>query len=203
MVTATHSASSRAGERHEEREKTDHSSRSLSVSTCQALLVAPLGSGAAYAEFFRQVEALGLDAVWTEDRPSYANMLDSVMLWRAAANTRRIQLGTAVMVLNLRHAAVVAWQACTVSSPHRRTAGSRRLPGRPPNEYQGLGVPIEKRVAVFRGGASRCCGNCSPGSRWSTGADLPAAGRRSGRAQKSPSTPAAEPKGTAPRRGIG
>jgi alkanesulfonate monooxygenase SsuD/methylene tetrahydromethanopterin reductase-like flavin-dependent oxidoreductase (luciferase family) len=30
--------------------------------------IAPLGSGDAYAEFFRQIEALGFDAVWTEDR---------------------------------------------------------------------------------------------------------------------------------------
>ena len=28
--------------------------------------MAALGSGAAYAEFFRQVDALGLDAVWTD-----------------------------------------------------------------------------------------------------------------------------------------
>ena len=114
--------------------------------------VAPLGSGAAYTEFFRQVEALGLDAVWTEDRIFHgANLLDSVMLlaW-AAANTRRIQLGTAVMMLNLRHAAVVARQVSTLY----HLAGGRlalgvSLGGRP-NEYQGLGVPMEKRVAVFR-----------------------------------------------------
>lgn len=34
--------------------------------------IAPLGSGEAYAEFFRQVEALGLDAVWTADRIFHA-----------------------------------------------------------------------------------------------------------------------------------
>ena len=72
--------------------------------------VAPLGSGEAYGEFFRQVESLGLDAIWTEDRIfHHANLLDSVLLltW-VAAHTRRILLGTAVMVLNLRHAPVVA-----------------------------------------------------------------------------------------------
>lgn len=114
--------------------------------------VAPLGSGEAYTEFFRQVESLGLDAVWTEDRIFHsANMLDPVMLlvW-AAANTRRIQLGTAVMVLNLRHAAVVARQASTLHHlSGRRVALGVSLGGRP-NEYQGLGVPMEKRVAVFR-----------------------------------------------------
>jgi len=56
--------------------------------------VAPLDSDEAYAEFFRQVEALGLDAVWTEDRIFHdANMLDPLMLLAsAAACTRRIEL---------------------------------------------------------------------------------------------------------------
>jgi alkanesulfonate monooxygenase SsuD/methylene tetrahydromethanopterin reductase-like flavin-dependent oxidoreductase (luciferase family) len=114
--------------------------------------VAPLGSGAAYAEFFRQVEALGLDAVWTEDRLFHsANLLDAVLLlgW-AAANTRHIQLGTAVMLLNLRRAAVVARQASTLSHlSGGRLALGVSLGGRP-DEYQGLGVPLEKRVAVLR-----------------------------------------------------
>jgi alkanesulfonate monooxygenase SsuD/methylene tetrahydromethanopterin reductase-like flavin-dependent oxidoreductase (luciferase family) len=114
--------------------------------------VAQLGSGEVYAEFFRQVEALGLDAVWTEDRIFHsANLLDPVMLlaW-AAASTRRIQLGTAVMVLNLRHAAVAARQASTIYhlSGGRLVLGVS-LGGRP-DEYQGLGVPMEKRVAVLR-----------------------------------------------------
>jgi alkanesulfonate monooxygenase SsuD/methylene tetrahydromethanopterin reductase-like flavin-dependent oxidoreductase (luciferase family) len=114
--------------------------------------VAQLGSGAAYAEFFQQVEALGLDAIWTEDRIFHsANILDSVMLlaW-AAANTQRIQLGTAVMVLNLRHAAVVARQATTL---HHLSGGRLALGvslGGRPDEYHGLGVPMERRVAVFR-----------------------------------------------------
>jgi alkanesulfonate monooxygenase SsuD/methylene tetrahydromethanopterin reductase-like flavin-dependent oxidoreductase (luciferase family) len=114
--------------------------------------VAPLGSGAAYTEFFRQVEALGLDAVWTEDRLFHsANVLDSVMLlaW-AAANTRRTQLGTAVMVLNLRHAVVVARQVSTLAHlSGGRLALGVSLGGRP-DEYQGLGVPMERRVTVFR-----------------------------------------------------
>jgi alkanesulfonate monooxygenase SsuD/methylene tetrahydromethanopterin reductase-like flavin-dependent oxidoreductase (luciferase family) len=114
--------------------------------------VAPLDSGAAYAEFFRQVEALGLDAIWTEDRLFHrANMLDPLLLlgW-AAASTRRIQLGTAVLVLNLRHAAVVARQVSTLAHlSGGRLALGVSLGGRP-DEYQGLGVPMERRVRVFR-----------------------------------------------------
>jgi alkanesulfonate monooxygenase SsuD/methylene tetrahydromethanopterin reductase-like flavin-dependent oxidoreductase (luciferase family) len=54
------------------------------------------GTGEAYAEFFRHVEALGLEAIWTEDRIfHHANLLHSVLLltW-ATANSRHILLGT-------------------------------------------------------------------------------------------------------------
>src|SRR4030095_8260385 len=98
--------------------------------------VSALGSGEAYAEFYRQVETLGLDAVWTEDRIFHAaNMLDPLMLLAsAAASTRRIQLGTAVLVLTLRGG---------------RLALGVSLGGRP-EEYAAAGVPMARRVAVFR-----------------------------------------------------
>jgi len=114
--------------------------------------IAPLGSGEAYAEFFRQVEALGLDAVWIEDRVFHAaNMLDPLMLLgSAAACTRRIQLGTAVLILTLRNAAVVARQ---VSTLHHLSGGRLALGvslGGRPEEYLGLGVPMKRRVSLFR-----------------------------------------------------
>ena len=85
-----------------------------------------LGSGEAYGDFYRQVEALGLDAVWTEDRIFHAaNMLDPLMLLAgAAASTRRIQLGTAVLVLTLRNVAVLARQ---VSTLHHLSGGRLAL----------------------------------------------------------------------------
>jgi len=114
--------------------------------------VGALGSGEAYAEFYRQVEALGLDAVWTEDRILHAaNMLDPLMLLAgAAASTRRIQLGTAVLVLTLRNAAVVARQVATL---HHLSGGRLALGvslGGRPEEYVAAGVPMARRVAVFR-----------------------------------------------------
>ena len=114
--------------------------------------VAALDSGEAYAEYFRQVEALGLDAVWTEDRIFHdASMLDPLMLLAsAAACTRRIELGTAVLVVTLRAAAVVARQVSTL----HHLAGGRvalgvSLGGRP-EEYKAVGVPMNRRVTVFR-----------------------------------------------------
>jgi alkanesulfonate monooxygenase SsuD/methylene tetrahydromethanopterin reductase-like flavin-dependent oxidoreductase (luciferase family) len=117
-----------------------------------SVAVAPLGSGETYAAFFRQVESLGFDAVWTEDRLFHpANLLDSVVLltW-AAANTRRLLLGTAVMLLNLRQAPVVARQVASLQHLcGGRLALGVSLGGRP-EEYAALGVPMAKRVAVFR-----------------------------------------------------
>jgi alkanesulfonate monooxygenase SsuD/methylene tetrahydromethanopterin reductase-like flavin-dependent oxidoreductase (luciferase family) len=114
--------------------------------------VGALGSGETYAEFYRQVEALGLDAIWTEDRIFHAaNMLDPLMLLAgAAASTRRIQLGTAVVVLTLRNAAVLARQ---VSTLHHLSGGRVALGvslGGRPEEYAAAGVPMARRVAVFR-----------------------------------------------------
>ncbi|MGH7347753.1 MAG: LLM class flavin-dependent oxidoreductase, partial [Candidatus Rokuibacteriota bacterium] len=113
--------------------------------------VVALDSGEAYAEFFRQVESLGLDAVWTEDRIFHAaHMLDPLMLLAsAAACTRRIELGTAVLVVTLRGAAVVARQ---VSTLHHLSGGRLALGvslGGRPEEYQALGVPMNRRVTVF------------------------------------------------------
>jgi len=114
--------------------------------------VTPLDSGEAYAEFFRQVEALGLDAVWTEDRIFHdANMLDPLMLLASAAVcTRRIELGTAVLVVTLRVGAVVARQ---VSTLHHLAGGRLALGvslGGRPEEYVAVGVPMNHRVTVFQ-----------------------------------------------------
>jgi len=114
--------------------------------------VTALDAPEAYLEFFREVEALGLDAVWTEDRIfHHAHMLDPLMLLAsAAACTRRIELGTAVLVVTLRAAAVVARQVSTLHHLSRgRVALGVSLGGRP-EEYQAVGVPMNRRVTVFQ-----------------------------------------------------
>ena len=78
--------------------------------------VSGLADGTAYAAYFKIVEDVGLDAVWVEDRIFHpAPLADSLTLltWAAAA-TSRIQLGTAVTILNLRQAPVLARQAATL-----------------------------------------------------------------------------------------
>jgi alkanesulfonate monooxygenase SsuD/methylene tetrahydromethanopterin reductase-like flavin-dependent oxidoreductase (luciferase family) len=112
---------------------------------------APLASGAEYTRFFREAEALGLDALWFEDRIFHsAPLLDSMTLltW-AAACTRRMQLGPAVMVLNVRNVAAVARQASTLQHlTGGRLALGISAGGQPP-EYSVAHLPIEHRVGVF------------------------------------------------------
>ena len=114
--------------------------------------MAGLESGAAYGAFFRQIEALGFDAVWVEDRIFHAAPLaDSLTLlaW-AAAHTEKILLGTAVMVLNLRAAPVVARQVSTLQHlSGGRLALGVSLGGRP-EEYKALKLPMDRRVGLFR-----------------------------------------------------
>jgi alkanesulfonate monooxygenase SsuD/methylene tetrahydromethanopterin reductase-like flavin-dependent oxidoreductase (luciferase family) len=111
-----------------------------------------LEDGLRYSRFFQEVEALGFDAIWVEDRIFHpAPLADAVVLlsW-AAANTARLQLGTSVMVLNLRQAPVVARQIATLQhlSGGRLNLGISL--GGTPAEYQALGVPFDRRVGVFR-----------------------------------------------------
>ena len=110
-----------------------------------------LEDGQTYAAFFRDVEAHGFDAIWVEDRIFHpAPMADALMLlsW-AAANTQRVTLGTAVMVLNLRQAPVVARQVSTLQHlSGGRVALGVSIGGRA-EEYAALDVPMNRRVGVF------------------------------------------------------
>jgi len=73
-----------------------------------------------------------------------------MLLAAASACTRRIELGTAVLVVTLRAAAVVARQ---VSTLHHLSGGRLALGvslGGRPEEYKAVGVPMNRRVTVFR-----------------------------------------------------
>ncbi len=112
----------------------------------------PLPSSSEYIEFFKQSEAMGYDSLWTEDRIFHgANFLEPLTLlsW-AAANTERIQLGTAVLLLALRNAPALARQ---ISSMDYLSGGRLNLGisiGGRPAEYLGLGLKQSERVAHLR-----------------------------------------------------
>jgi len=108
-----------------------------------------LPSAEAYGQFFRDCEALGFDALWFEDRILHPVHLADPMLmltW-AAAHTRQMLLGSAVMVLNLRQAPVLARQLVSLNHlSNSRLVLGLSVGGRP-DEYAALG--ITKRVAAF------------------------------------------------------
>ena len=112
----------------------------------------PLPSSSEYIEFFKQSEAMGYDSLWTEDRIFHgANFLEPLTLlsW-AAANTERIQLGTAVLLLALRNAPALARQ---ISAMDYLSGGRLNLGisiGGRPAEYLGLGLKQSERVAHLR-----------------------------------------------------
>jgi len=95
---------------------------------------------------------MGYDSLWTEDRVFHAaNFLEPLTLlsW-AAANTERIQLGTAVLLLALRNAPALARQISTMDylSGGRLNLGISI--GGQPGEYLGLGLKQSERVARLR-----------------------------------------------------
>lgn len=110
-----------------------------------------LASRADYIEFFREAERLNFDALWAEDRILHpAPLADPlVLLTLAAAHTESMLLGTAVMVLNLRQAPVIARQLATLNHfCESRLAVGLSIGGRP-DEYTALRVDPTRRVASF------------------------------------------------------
>lgn len=113
-----------------------------------------LADGAAYGAFCREAEALGFDALWTEDRLFHpAQVADSLTLltW-AAAHTERLILGTAVALLNLRQAPLLARQVSTLSHLAGGRVALGLSIGGSPEEYRALGIPFDRRAGAFREG---------------------------------------------------
>jgi probable F420-dependent oxidoreductase len=108
-----------------------------------------------------RAEALGYDSVWVGDsllaRPRHEPL---TLLAAAAARTRRVALGTAVLLPVLRNPVVLAHQVATLD----RIAEGRLILGvgigsDVPNiraEFEAAGVPFEKRAARTLEGLRLC-----------------------------------------------
>jgi probable F420-dependent oxidoreductase len=97
-----------------------------------------------------RVEDLGFDSVWTSEHILfYGPTLDAtVVLGAFAARTRRIKLGTAILLLPLRNPTVTAKAISTVDI----LSGGRVLlgigvGGEFPKEFEATGVPVAERGA--------------------------------------------------------
>jgi probable F420-dependent oxidoreductase len=97
-----------------------------------------------------RIEELGYDSVWTSEHIFfYFPTFDALTtLAAAAALTSRIRLGTAVLLLPLRPAALAAKEITTVDviSGGRLTLGVG-VGGEYPKEFEAVGVPVRQRGA--------------------------------------------------------
>jgi len=114
------------------------------------------GTGAAgmaaadFAEMVDALEAEGFDSLWLSERLTGQSFDPVVGLSFAAGRTRRIKLGTSVMVLPGRNPVVVAKELATLDV----LCGGRLLPAfglgvAEPAEQQAFGVAREERAAWF------------------------------------------------------
>jgi alkanesulfonate monooxygenase SsuD/methylene tetrahydromethanopterin reductase-like flavin-dependent oxidoreductase (luciferase family) len=108
-----------------------------------------------------RAEALGFDSVWAGDSLLARPRHDSLTLLAAvAARTKRVELGTAVLLPALRNPVVLAQQVATLD----RIAEGRLILGvgiatDVPNiraEFLAAGVPFEKRVGRLIEGMALC-----------------------------------------------
>ncbi len=106
-------------------------------------------------------EAVGLDSVWIGDSLLAKPRHDPLTLLAAvAARTRRIALGTAVLLPMLRNPVLLAQQAATIDqiSEGRLILGvgtARDVPAIRA-EFQAAGVPFEKRIGRMLEGLGLC-----------------------------------------------
>ena len=106
--------------------------------------------GAEHIDELPRVEDLGYDSVWTSEHILfYGPTLDAtVTLGAFAAKTRRVKLGTAVLLMPLRNPTVVAKAISTADI----ISGGRVLlgigvGGEFPKEFEATGVPVGERGA--------------------------------------------------------
>ena len=101
-------------------------------------------------EMVRLLDALGFDSIWSGDHVAFAGpILDPLMqLAQAAALSERLQIGTAVYLLPLRHPAPVAKQVATLDTlSNGRMIFGVGVGGEFPIEFELCGVPVEERGA--------------------------------------------------------
>jgi probable F420-dependent oxidoreductase len=110
---------------------------------------------AAQLEQARLAEELGYDTVWlTEHHFAEDGYSPSLMAIAAAvaATTRRVRIGTFLLLLPLHNAVRVAEDAATVDVISRGRLDLGLGKGYAPHEFRGYGIPLQQRPARFEEG---------------------------------------------------
>jgi alkanesulfonate monooxygenase SsuD/methylene tetrahydromethanopterin reductase-like flavin-dependent oxidoreductase (luciferase family) len=108
-------------------------------------------------ELVSLVDRCGYDSLWAGDHISYAiPILDPLLqLAQAAVVSRRLTLGTSVLLLPLRHPTPVAKQVITLDHlAEGRFILGVGVGGEFPREYQACGVPLNERGARLTEGVT-------------------------------------------------
>src|SRR5215469_3108744 len=106
---------------------------------------APLTKPDNVVNFAKKCEQMGADSMWTIDRVAYDNLESLTILAAAAATTRKIRLGTSVLLAGLRHPALLAKTVATLDfiSNGRLTVGVGF--GSRESDFSAVEVPWEAR----------------------------------------------------------
>ncbi len=105
----------------------------------------------ALIEYGEKVEALGYDSLWVWDHillgvePNFPIMDSLTTLTTIAARTKRIKLGTGILVLPLRNPVALAKQLATMDQFSNGRLIMGMASGWYKREFDALGVPFEKR----------------------------------------------------------
>ena len=97
-----------------------------------------------------RLESYGFDSIWTADHLSFSQpILDPFsVLAIYASRTTRVQIGTSVLLLPLRHPALVAKQAASLDwLSNGRFVFGIGVGGEFPAEFAAAGVPLKERGA--------------------------------------------------------
>jgi probable F420-dependent oxidoreductase len=106
---------------------------------------APLTRSDQVVAFAKKCEEMGLDSFWTIDRIAYDNLEPLALLGAASAATRKIRLGTSILMPALRHPALIAKTIATLDfiSNGRITLGVGY--GSRESDFTAVEVPFDKR----------------------------------------------------------
>lgn len=108
-------------------------------------------------ELAERAEALGFDSVWVGDSLTARPRFEAITVMAAvAARTRRVKIGTAVLLSHLRHPVVLAHQIANLDilAEGRIILGvgvGAKGPGAV-QESAAVGVPFEKRLGIWEEG---------------------------------------------------
>jgi alkanesulfonate monooxygenase SsuD/methylene tetrahydromethanopterin reductase-like flavin-dependent oxidoreductase (luciferase family) len=112
---------------------------------------APLDA-AGITERARAMEAAGFDGIWLGDSFTPGMTRPDPLMWLlvAAAATERIEVGTSILVVPLRHPVELAQRFLTLQALTRGRFTVGVGAGSTENNYQALGMDFEKRFAMLR-----------------------------------------------------